>query len=423
MNIALLLTGNELMSGDTVDSNSANIAQAISACGFSVVHKVTVGDDVELLAQELASLSQRYAAVLVNGGLGPTVDDLTAEVVARVADVPVTLHAEAEAHVHRWCEARGARVNEANLKQAQLPTGCELLANELGSAVGFSVQHESCHILCTPGVPSELMRMLDVAVIPYLQAVFPQAKRRYIRRLKLFGVGESSLQQRLDDHFPDWPEDVVVGFRAGAPLLELKLEVGDERLLPLRDQCESQLLSLVGDFVVGENDQTLGEAVVNQLQASQRKLALAESCTSGSIAAQVTAVAGASTVFEAGIVCYSNAIKSAILGVSEATLQQHGAVSEAVVIEMASGAMQRSGADCAIAVSGIAGPGGGTAEKPVGTVWIAWGGADKLHARQFFYPVERTFFQTMVSALALDLLRRYLRGEEHAPDYFRFDRK
>ena len=423
MDIALLLTGNELMSGDTVDSNSANIAQSLSRQGFGVAHKVTVGDDIELLTRELDELNQRYPVVLVNGGLGPTVDDLTAEVVARVVGVPVTLHGDAEAHVNRWCEARGVRANDANLKQALLPGGCGILANELGSAVGFSVCHRGSHILCTPGVPSELARMLDVAVIPYLRSAFPEAKSRCIRRLKLFGVGESSLQQRLDDHFPDWPEDVVVGFRAGAPLLELKLEVDDENLLPLRDEWEQHLLSLVGEFVVGESDETLGDTVVRQLQGSGRKLALAESCTGGSIASAITAITGASTVFEAGIVSYSNAIKSSVLGVQDATLEQHGAVSEEVVREMATGAMQRSGADCAIAVSGIAGPGGGSEEKPVGTVWIAWGGADLLQAKRFFYPVERTFFQTMVSALALDLLRRYLQGEQQVPDYFRFDRK
>ena len=251
-----------------------------------------------------------------------------------------------------------------------------------------------------------------------LKEGFPNASARLVRRLKLFGMGESALQQIIADQCPNWPCEVVVGFRAGMPLLELKLEIEDEAHLALRDKCEQELRQVVGKFIVGENDDTLGGIVIALLQQQQKQLTLAESCTGGMIASNITAVSGASSVFGAGFVSYSNAVKESVLGVNAALIEQHGAVSELVVRAMAEGALRRSQANCAIAVSGVAGPDGGTEDKPVGTVWIAWGGADKLYAHRFNYPVGRKTFQTIVSALALDLLRRYLLGTDEVPNYF-----
>lgn len=419
MDIAILLTGNELMSGDTVDSNSASVAKQLSASGFSIAQKVTVGDDLQLIADQLERLASQYPVLIINGGLGPTDDDLTAEVLARATGLPLELHAGAKAHVELWCSQRKSQLNAANLKQAMLPRGCDILANTTGSAVGIYLQYRGCHIFCTPGVPSEMRPMIADVVLPHLLRHFPTAKNRYTRRLKLFGLGESRVQQIFYDGFPDWPEDVAIGFRAGAPLLELKLEVENEALLSLRDRCEQQLRERIGDFIVGENDQTLADVVVDLLVSRGQKLALAESCTGGMIASSITSVDGASRVFEAGVVSYSNAIKHSMLEVDTAVLARHGAVSEAVVRAMAMGALRLSQADYAIAVSGIAGPSGGSDDKPVGTVWIAWGDSDNMAAECFFYPAARQHFQLMISALALDLMRRRLLGIEQVPRYFK----
>ncbi|MGB2271451.1 MAG: CinA family nicotinamide mononucleotide deamidase-related protein [Pseudomonadales bacterium] len=418
MKIALLLTGNELMTGDTVDSNSAMIAQSLAVQGFDVAHKVTVGDDLNLIVAELDKLSVMYSAIIVNGGLGPTVDDLTAQALSMLTAQPLAEHANALAHVNEWCGRRGVAANAANLKQTMLPAKASVLANSIGSAVGIALHHRDCLLLCTPGVPSELAAMLDGSVLEALKQEFPDATARLVRRLKLFGVGESALQQIIADQCPNWPSEVVVGFRAGMPLLELKLEIEDDAHLALRDQCEKQLRQVVGEFIVGENDDTLGDIVIGLLQQQQKQLTLAESCTGGMIASNITAVSGASSVFGAGFVSYSNTIKESVLGVDAGLIDQHGAVSEPVVRAMAEGALQRSSADCAIAVSGVAGPGGGTDEKPVGTVWIAWGGVDNLNTHCFHYPVGRAMFQTIVSALALDLLRRYFLGFNEVPNYF-----
>ncbi|MBT8148694.1 MAG: CinA family nicotinamide mononucleotide deamidase-related protein [Pseudomonadales bacterium] len=423
MQIGLLLTGNELMTGDTVDSNSAYIARKLAADGFDVAHKVTVGDQLDTLVAELAGLAGRYTVVIMNGGLGPTSDDLTAAALAKLCNVPLCEHPEARAHLEYWCSKRGVALNAANLKQAMLPQAAKVLANPVGSAVGFCIEHQGCIILATPGVPGELRAMLDGDVAQVLRNEFPDARARDIRRLKIFGIGESGLQQKIDNHFTDWPAQVKIGFRAGAPLLELKLEVEEQAALPQRDQCEQQLRELVGDYIVGENDDTLAAVVVELLARSGQRLALAESCTGGGMAAQITAVPGASRVFEAGIVSYSNAVKHKVLGVPTQLLEQHGAVSEPVALAMARGALELAGADKVIAVTGIAGPDGGTTDKPVGTVWIAWGERDDLRAQHFCYPLSRQLFQTMISALGLDLMRRMLQGVHAEPNYFRSRRK
>ncbi|MDB4456155.1 CinA family nicotinamide mononucleotide deamidase-related protein [bacterium] len=418
MKIALLLTGNELMTGDTVDSNSAMIAQSLAVQGFDVAHKVTVGDDIDLIIAELDKLAVIYPAIIINGGLGPTIDDLTSEALSILTHEPLTENAQALAHVKEWCERRGVAANAANLKQTLLPGSATVLANPVGSAVGIALRYKECLLLCTPGVPPELAAMLEGSVLSELKVSFPDATARLVRRLKLFGMGESALQQIIADQCPHWPSEVVVGFRAGAPLLELKLEIEDQAHLPLRDQCEVELRKVVGDFIVGENDDTLGAIVIALLQQQNKQLTLAESCTGGMIASNITSISGASSVFGAGFVSYSNAIKRIILGVDASLIEVHGAVSEPVARAMAEGALERSGAHCVIAVTGIAGPDGGTDDKPVGSVWVAWGGAESINTHLFHYPVGRKMFQTMVSALALDLLRRYLLGSTDMPNYF-----
>jgi len=394
------------------------IAQSLAVQGFDVAHKVTVGDDIDLIVAELDKLAALYPVIIINGGLGPTIDDLTSEALSLLTGEPLVENTQALTHVNEWCERRGVAANAANLKQTLLPASATVLANPVGSAVGIALRYRDCLLLCTPGVPPELAAMLKGSVLSELQVSFPDASARLVRRLKLFGMGESSLQQIIADQCPHWPSEVVVGFRAGAPLLELKLEIEDQAHLPLRDQCEVELRKVVGDFIVGENDDTLGAIVIGLLQQQNKQLTLAESCTGGMIASNVTAISGASSVFGAGFVSYSNAIKSSVLGVDADLIETHGAVSEPVARAMAEGALERSAAHCAIAVTGIAGPDGGTDDKPVGSVWVAWGGMGSINAHLFHYPVGRKMFQTMVSALALDLLRRYLLGSTDVPNYF-----
>jgi nicotinamide-nucleotide amidase len=417
LQVQLLLTGNEIMSGDTIDSNSALIARRLGELAVGVYRKVTVGDDVPLLRRELAAMAAESDLVIINGGLGPTVDDLTAQVLADVAGVGLAQHPEAVAHLETWCAKRNLPLNDANMKQALLPAGCAVVPNPIGSAVGFRLPLGDCQVICTPGVPGELAAMLD-GIVADLASQLQRPVERHILRLQTFGLGESSAQQIISDNIPDWPAEVELGFRAGAPQMEIKLTVDTSSALPARDRCLAQLQKLFGDHIIGEGDTLLAQRVLELLRQRGQTLATAESCTGGLIASMLTRIPGSSDGFHAGFVTYANDIKHSVLDVPEAVLEEHGAVSEPVVRAMAAGAMQRSGADHAIAVSGIAGPDGGSADKPVGTVWLAWGSRDDIRTTCLYWPVERTLFQTMLAAAGLDMMRRTLLGLDTEPRYF-----
>jgi nicotinamide-nucleotide amidase len=419
MRCQLLMTGNELMTGVTIDSNSALIAEQLHSISIAVQKKVTVGDALPDLEREIREACTHSQLLIINGGLGPTDDDLTAQALANVSRQPLQINPVAEQHVQRWCASRGMAVNAANLKQTFLPRGAEVIANHSGSAVGIRMKIEQCLVLCTPGVPSEIRLMLQREILPWLQQQFPDCQQQFIKRLQVFGLGESTIQQKVHNELPDWPKEIELGFRAGFPTLEVKLTAHNRAHLPQRDTCEQQLRALLGAQCFGEENESLPSVIIAALKQRHQKITTAESCTGGLIAAQITAIAGASQVFEAGFVTYSNDSKQRELGVDAKTLNTVGAVSEETVRQMAQGALQKSGADYVIAVSGIAGPDGGTADKPVGTVWIAWGKRDQIRTRKLFYPAERKMFQNLVAAYGLDLIRRVILDIKETPRYFR----
>lgn len=409
--VSLLLTGSELMNGDVTDTNSVVFAEHLNDIGLNIDKKVTIGDDQDLLAIEIVQLSQGSDVLIINGGLGPTVDDLTAHVLASVCNVNLTLNQQAHQHLKLWADKRKAVLNEPNLKQAYLPENSNLIANKTGSAVGFSVEFNQCLIICTPGVPSELVHMLKEEIVPVLETRFPASNYNNIQRLHIFGIGESSLQALINNTLPDWPSEITIGFRAAIPILELKLITYCEKGQALLPHWLAKLRPLLGDHILGSGANkkaTIADYLIPLLIKSKQKIAIAESCTGGLIASQITAVSGASAVFEAGFITYSNKMKSKMLGVPETALVKHGAVSKETVLAMAHGALKNSAANFAIAVSGIAGPSGATLDKPVGSVWIAWGDKNNLQAKYYCIPTARTHFQQVVAARSLDLIRRIL---------------
>ncbi len=418
MKISLLLTGNELMSGDTVDSNSAYIAQSLKDLSLVPYIKKVVGDDLDLLVSSIKELSAISDVLIVNGGLGPTVDDMTALAVSKALDSPLVRNADAYLKLDEWATRRGFVMTESNLKQVDLPEICEIIDNPVGSAVGFRCEYDDCLIMCTPGVPSELKPMVENYLLPLIREFGAIDATSHITRLRLFGITESGLQDSVNEKFPDWPADVELGFRVQLPLIEVKFTtVGDESL-DLNKLWADKFYALFSDYVIGRDDLRLTQALNQALAHKEWVLTTAESCTGGLVAAGVTSEAGSSLVFEAGYVTYSNRQKQSMLGVDEGILEQHGAVSEATVLAMASGALHASGADIALAISGIAGPSGGTPEKPVGLVWMAWGKAEQLKARRFFLPMGRAGFQRTATAIAMDLVRREVLGLPTNVDYF-----
>jgi nicotinamide-nucleotide amidase len=418
MKISLLLTGNELMSGDTVDSNSAYIAQSLKDLSLMPYIKKVVGDDMDLLVSSIQELSAVSDVLVINGGLGPTVDDLTALALSKAIDSPLTRNADAYAKLEEWANRRGFVMTESNLKQTELPAVCEIVDNPVGSAVGFRCEVNGCLIICTPGVPSEFKRMVENHVLPLIKDFGDITAKSHITRLRLFGITESGLQDSVNEKFPDWPAEIELGFRVQMPVIEVKFASVGEEYIELNHQWADKFKHLFSDYIIGTDSTRLTQALNTALLENNMTITTAESCTGGQIAAGITSEAGSSGVFEAGFVVYSNRMKQALLGVSEQTLEEHGAVSEATVLAMAKGALDVSGADIAVSISGIAGPTGGSDEKPVGLVWMAWGTKDSLIARRFFLPMGRIGFQRTATAIAMDLVRRHVLGLPTTIDYF-----
>ncbi|NQY35205.1 MAG: CinA family nicotinamide mononucleotide deamidase-related protein [Alteromonadaceae bacterium] len=416
------MTGNELLSGDIVDSNSAMIAQALKALGIEIKRKVTISDDIELLTQEIENISQQTDILIINGGLGPTVDDMTAQAIALTSGKPLAEHPQALKHVKAWCKKRNSALNSASLKQTLLPDGCSIIANSRGSAVGIMLTHNNCEIYCTPGVPKELKVMINEEIIPLLAQKIPPKMKLEVTRLQVYGIGESSLQTLIDNHFPDWPDELELGFRATLPLLEVKLTSRSSTAKALKTRWLEKLKSLLGDHIINEISSrpiSLAEQVLILLRQKNQQITTAESCTGGLIASLLTEISGSSQSFEAGFVTYSNRIKSKLLAVEPDVIEQHGAVSEATVLAMAQGALAKAHADVVIAVSGIAGPAGGTPDKPVGTVWIAWGNSEKIYSHCFHLNGERIYIQQHAAAIGLDLIRRLLINSKEKANYIK----
>lgn len=429
LNIQFLLTGTELMVGDIIDTNSVFLAQSLKDHGAELTRKVTLGDDFDCLVSEIEHISQQADILIINGGLGPTEDDLTAEALAKVIEQPLIENSVALNHLEAWCEKRGFNLEGANRKQVLLPKGITVVPNPAGSAVGFSIVHNDCQIMCTPGVPIELKQMWQQVILPIIKPQLPNIDKVKTIKLHTFGIGESAIQNIFHNQLSDWPKEIEIGYRAASPLVELKLTTRTKEAEELLPKWQGALSHLLGTHVLelsnlsaskSNTDESISIAkcLVDLLSATNKTVVTAESCTGGLIASNITRIPGSSAVFEAGYVTYSNRIKSQLLKVSEQTLSRHGAVSKEVVEEMAKGALLASGSDWVVAVSGIAGPGGGTEEKPVGTVWLCWGNAETLKTQCLVYPTNRLNFQRFIANAGLDLIRREILNAEDLPSYF-----
>ena len=410
----IVATGDELMSGAVVDSNSATICRRLRDHGIAVRRKTMVGDaqgDIETAMREAAG---RAPIVIVTGGLGPTEDDRTAAAAAAVARVPLERSAVALDHIKAIFAHYNRPMTPNNEKQADLPKGSEILANPVGTAVGFAMDLNGARAFFTPGVPREMEKMLEEQILPRVDAM--RAARGVTtslatRVVKTYGLGESKVETELAG--VAWPEEVTVGYRAKFPEVHLRLYAeGAANAVPAAlDRAEAAIRERLGDRVFGRDDETMPAVLGRMLSAKGWTIAVAESCTGGMLGALITEVPGSSAWFDRGYVTYSNASKTALLGVRPESLSAHGAVSEAVVKELAAGARERSGCPIALAITGIAGPDGGTPEKPVGTAWIACATAGGVEARRLMLlGADRERIRIAASFAAMDLARKHLSG-------------
>ena len=368
----ILSQGDEVVTGQTVDTNAAWLATQLTELGFRVARHVSVGDRLADI-RDLVSVSVTRADFSIcTGGLGPTADDLTAAAVAEAFQRPLQLDPFAMDHIERLYARFGRAMPEANRKQAWLPTGAERLDNDWGTAPGFAIEEEKGWLACLPGVPREMRAMWEHRVLPRLIERFELQPGRLVT-LRTTGVGESNLQDRIGD-FQE--PGVVLAYRTMLPENHIKLrfeaEVPSSRIkqvvADIHDRIGSPVFAIEG---LGELGGNLATVVGRDLQAVGHTIACAESCTGGRIASMFTGIAGASAWFVEGCVTYSNEAKVRLLGVDSATLDAHGAVSEPVARQMAEGVRIRAGTTYGLSTTGIAGPGGGSADKPVGTVHVA----------------------------------------------------
>ena len=414
MKAAILAVGSELLGTDRLDTNSLRLTRTLERYGAELRYKSVVGDSEEDLAGELQRLVSRFDVILVTGGLGPTADDVTREAAAAALGRGLRLDEEVLAAIERRFRAHNLRMPEVNRRQALIVEGAEVLPNRWGTAPGQRISGEGSTLWLFPGVPSELEGMIEAYLVPWLAERSGGTARETVT-LKVACLPESAVEERIAPAYAELgrenvtvlasPSDIRVRATAEGPEAERR-----QRL----DEMSARLAGLIGDAVYAFREEDTMEAVVGELlRKAGATLATAESCTGGLVSERVTRVPGSSDYFLGAAVTYSNELKTRLAGVSPDLLAEHGAVSEPVARAMAEGVRKALGSDYGIGITGVAGPGGGSEEKPVGTVHIALagpGGEDGTEHRKVRFPGDREHIRIHASQLALEMLRRRLLG-------------
>ena len=410
----IMATGEEIRSGTLIDSNSAYIAEKLEENGVAVSRHTAVGDDLDLLITVFKEIGDRADIAVVTGGLGPTSDDLTAEAAARACGAKLDLNPSALQSVENFFKARQRMMNAASRKQAFLPEGAECLQNPVGTAPGFRLKIGRCFFFFLPGVPGEMRRMLSDTVLPQIIELIGDKRYFYrTRTLSTFGLTESQTFERLAGLEEVFPQ-ISLGLRVKFPVIQVKLYasgIDDQKLNDHLTAAVGWVIEKMGNKVLSQQGDSMERTIGNLLRKNQATLALAESCTGGLIANLLTNVSGSSDYFVFSGITYSNQAKIDILNVSKETIMAHGAVHEETAMEMANGARKVCDATYGLATSGIAGPTGGTTEKPVGTVCIGLAGPHGKAGHRFhFWFGSRTMNKQMFAIAALEVLRRELLG-------------
>lgn len=402
MNISIINIGDELLIGQVVNTNASNMSKMLCGAGMEVRDVNIISDNIDEIGTTLRRCLERNDAVLITGGLGPTKDDITKKVLCDFFHSELVESVESLENVKRIFEARGYELTPINRQQALVPKCCTVINNVKDTAPcmwfetsdpEFNIKDgtQSKVVVAMPGVPFEMENIMVTEVVPRLQRHF-QTGHIIHKNILVQGIGESFLSDMIEKWELALPKSIKLAYLPQAGMVKLRLTArGDNR-----DLLESQIINAVkelypiaGKYIVGEDMETLPEAVAQMLRVNSKTLASAESCTGGAIASKITSMAGASKYFRGGVIAYSNEVKECTLGVKHSTLEQFGAVSSETVSEMALGVRERLNADYGIATSGIAGPGGGSPEKPVGTVWMAVAGPDGVTVQLKKYGDDR----------------------------------
>lgn len=404
LKIAVLATGSELLSGERSDTNSARIARMLGSAGFKLSEVRVVDDREEEIARTLTELAGQYELVIVTGGLGPTADDLTARAAARACQRRLTLNDEALQLIRRHFRRLNREMHPGNEKQALLPHKCRVLPNNRGTAPGFQLQLHDAALYFLPGVPDEMAAMVQEQILPELQRNRSAGLALQEKVVRVFGLAEPRIEELLQP--VELPREIELAYGVSFPLVAVKLRAAGAHSAQL-DRAELLVRQALSDHVCGFGDESLASNVGRLLTNHGTTLALAESCTGGMIAKLLTDIPGASAFLERGAVTYANSAKQDWLQVPAETLEQFGAVSSECAIAMARGIRRAARTDLGLAVTGIAGPDGGTPDKPVGTVFIALATPENEQVERLQFGGSRERIRILTSYTALDWLRRY----------------
>lgn len=408
--VEIINIGDELLIGQVVNTNAADMAKMLNKAGFDVRKTSVIGDEAEIIRSSLQSAMQRAAVVLITGGLGPTKDDITKKVLAEEFDSSLIMNEQVRVHVERYFASKGLPFTPTNAEQALVPDKCRVVFNSVGTAPGMCFEKNGKLVFSMPGVPFEMRTMMP-EVIEIMKQHFKSEAVEY-KTLLVSGIGESFLSDKLEGFEANLPRGISLAYLPKGGTIRLRLTAKGADRNKVTDMLGKQtelLLASVKDYFMGFECDNLAETLGERLSENGKTVATAESCTGGNIAHLITLVAGSSRYYKGSVVSYANEVKEKVLGVRAGDLQQYGAVSEEVVKQMAEGVKRLLKTDCAIATSGIAGPSGGSDEKPVGTVWIAVAGERGCVAEKFLFNTTRDNFIERTSNQAILMLLHQMR--------------
>lgn len=420
MRAEILTIGDEILIGQITNTNSVWIAQKLNLMGIKVVHMASVSDDKEAILKAFSDAQQRADFVFITGGLGPTKDDITKKLVAQYFNTILELDENVLAHVRSFFDKRGREMNEANRQQALIPKGCFVIHNQSGTAPGMWLKKDNTVFISMPGVPYEMKEMMTNIILPKIRTEF-KLQHIYHKTVLTQGLGESFLAEKIEK----WEDNLAaknikLAYLPQPGMVRLRLSTSGDNFDEIKKTVEKEigiLKILIKEYIFGfedygEETPSLEKIVSELLRERKKKIALAESCTGGYISSLFTGIAGSSDIFNGAVVPYHNNIKHELLQVDNSVFEQYGAVSKECVLQMAEHVKLKFHSDYSIATSGIAGPAGGTPEKPVGTVWIAVSSPEKTLAMKFIFGDDRHRNIKMTADTALNMLRKMILKEE-----------
>ncbi|MBP7810667.1 MAG: competence/damage-inducible protein A [Bacteroidia bacterium] len=420
MRAEILTIGDEILIGQITNTNSVWIAQKLNLMGIKVVHMASVSDEKEAILKAFSDAQQRADFVFITGGLGPTKDDITKKLFAQYFNTILELDENVLAHVKSFFDKRGREMNESNRQQALIPKGCTVIHNQSGTAPGMWFKKENTVFISMPGVPYEMKDMMTNIILPKIKTEY-KLQHIYHKTVLTQGLGESFLAEKIEK----WEDNLAaknikLAYLPQPGMVRLRLSTSGDNFEEIKKTVEKEigiLKILIKEYIFGyeeygEETPSLEKIVSELLRERKKKIALAESCTGGYISSLFTNIAGSSDIFNGAVVPYHNNIKHELLQVDNSVFEQHGAVSKECVLQMAEHAKLKFHSDYSIATSGIAGPAGGTPDKPVGTVWIAVSSPEKTLAMKFIFGDDRQRNIKMTAATALNMLRKLILKED-----------